>query len=262
MGRAEVGDLQAYTGESQAFGPTLPRMVNPAFELAKIFDGWAVDPKTAPVGARRNYARSVDLSPAQVVNRGMGHLVDLVARGRDLKARGIDVAPFEWAIPRWQSAFIAAAADNRTSALSEAQREEYPISIERLNMLKSYGIVLDAHAAALQPRPEFVARIEEAIDDAAQFVRAADISEELRHYLLGLLERIRTAMHEGRPSSMRETVTEFVGTTVLVENTVDEKQRQGWAEIRKNLLTPVLAGAGGNLLSQSVGVVAGLIGNI
>jgi hypothetical protein len=243
-----------------AAGTTLPRMVNPAVELAKIFEGWKTDAQVGPVGARTNYARSLGVAQVEVVNRGMAHVVDLVSRARDLKAGGTDVEPFEWALPRWQAAFIAAAADERAAPLSDAERANFPISIERLNVLKSFGIVLDMHAAALQPRPEFVAGIEAAVDDAEEFVRAAEISEELRHYLLGLLERIRAALREGRPTSMREAVAEFVGATVLVENTVDEEQRSGWAQIRKNLLTPVIAGAGGNLLSQGIGVVVGFIG--
>lgn len=232
-------------------------MVNPAFELAKIFEGWKLDPKPNPVGARRNYAKQIGLRESEVLRLGMSHLVDIASRISDLKARGIDVSPFEYGIRFWQDAFMTAATATSSSPASGA---DFPITEERLNGLKSFGLVLDAHAAGLQPRPEFVARIEQAIDQAQEFVRSADISEELQHYLLGLLARIRAAMHEGRPSQMREAVNEFVGATLVAEETAEEGKRKGWADMRNNLLQSAIAGAAGNLLSQGIGVVAGFIG--
>ncbi|MFD6140558.1 hypothetical protein [Promicromonospora sp. NPDC060271] len=235
-------------------------MANPAFELAKILEGWKLEEKASPTSARLSYARSINAQQPEVVGSGMAHLVDLRSRISDLRARGTDVEPFEWALPRWQAAFISAAGDIRTSALSPDERRDYPISIERLNGLKGFGIVLDAHAAGLQPRPEFVARIDAAINEAQAFVRDADISEEHRHYLLALLARIRSAMYEGRPAQMREAVNEFVGATVVAESTAEEGQKKGWANVRNNLLHPAIAGAAGNLLTQGIGVVAGFIG--
>lgn len=234
-------------------------MVNPAFGLAKIFEGWRLKAKVGPAQARAHYAEEIGVREPEVVRLGMGHLVDIGSRISDLKARGLDVSPFEWGLPHWQAAFVAAASAANNAPATPTR---YPISDDRLYALKSFGLFLDAHAAGLQPRPEFVAGIEEAIDEAWEFVGNADIAEETRHYLLALLARIRSAVREGRPFEMREAVNEFVGATVVAESTLDPEQRKGWAEIRKTLLTPVLAGAGGNLLSQGVGVVAGLIGNL
>jgi hypothetical protein len=246
-------------GRSTPHRDTLPRMANPAFELAEILEAWRPGKSGGPKGAREDYAHVLRTEPHAVVSLGMAHIVDLGYRISDLKTRGFNVETSEWALPRWQAAFVAAAHDNRTTILDH-ERHDYPMSPDALNGLKTFGMVLETHAAALQPRPEFAARIEEAVEQAEEFVDSADVTEELRHYLLGLLARVRAAMHEGRPSQMREAMNEFVGATVVVENTVEESQRKGWADVRNNLLQPALAGAVGNLLSQGIGVVAGFIG--
>lgn len=230
-------------------------MVNPALEFAKIFEGWKAEAKGGPVVARRNYARSLGIPVSTVTRMGMKNLVDIGARIEEMKSRGSDVEPFEYGLPRWQTSFVLALADKRT-AIPDEERATWPIPVEQLHGIKSFGLLLEAHAAALQPRPEFVDRIEGALEEAEEFVRTVDVSVEHRHYLLGLLARIRAALHEGRPGNMRDATNEFVGATVVAESAAPEEQKGKWAAVRNNIVEQALGGAAGNLIAQGLGVAA------
>jgi len=232
-------------------------MQNPAYELAEIFEGWEIPPRAIPIHARNNYAESIGETPEQVTNRAMRCLVEIIQRVDQLeRVHGmVDIAAMRHGIPSWQAGVLSVgnplagpAANGRRPAVS-------PDSMVQLRLL---GSVLDSYGAALQPTPDARSRVEGALDQAQSAIEDLDISDSLRHHLLGLLARIREALAAGHPGEFASAVAEFVGTLHLYEQTEnDPEKRSKWQKIRDDFLVPVAAGAVGNMLSSGVLLLGG-----
>lgn len=236
-------------------------MKNPAYALAEIFEGWVYGGDGGDANlplARRRYAQEREVTEYEVVLRGMECLVEIDERIEELQAAGIDVSFAVYGISRWQAAFLTAA---QTQNGQRANNPTSPIPADHFMHLKAFASLIEANAAGLTPRPEFVASIEAAITAAEEFVREVEVTEENRHYLLACLARIRAALYAGRPAEMRAAVNEFVGATVAQEQQATDASEQGkWADVRSNILRPVLTGAAGGVLTQGFTAVVGLIG--
>jgi hypothetical protein len=231
-------------------------MSNPARELARILDGWGYGKGKSPQQARKEYAQSRGMAEDAVARRALGSLVEIESVLADLTALGDDVGMFTETLPHWQSGLLNAATRSQSA---QAGQTATAIGKGHLDLLKALSTLIESKGAALRPSPATVADIEAAIAGAEEFVCAVDILEETRHYLLGLLARIRSAVRDGRPTELRSAVNEYVGATTAVER-ANPGEAGRWAKAREGILQPILNNAVGGVLTQGVVRMIGLIG--
>lgn len=217
-------------------------MTNPAYELARILETWTVGPN-GPRDARERAADAANTTFNDQAVEAMRALADLMVALDELDARGLPTESLRHGLSDWVSAITSESVPwgqgtrGPVEALGEAQ----------LQNLKAVGMVLDAHGAALLPRPAMLDTVLSAIAEARQVLISADLTESMRHYLLSILARIEEALVAGRTGAYFAAVNEFVGaTTVAAATETDPDRRRWWETLRNEFMSPAIANAVGS----------------
>ena len=233
-------------------------MANPAYELLEILEAWKHGNGLTAQQARARYAQGRGESESAVIRRVMACIVDIEELINERRAAGEDVASLDYALPLWQTDALHAIAAVTQQVVHNRAVDAAPV--DHLMHLRTFGSRLEREGGALAPRPEAIAALDGALEDAVAFIEDADLADSDRRYLLALLESTRGALHAGRPLAFRKALSEFLGAALLVERTMPEERRNSWTKLREQLLYPTLAGAAGNLLAQALIVAPSLLG--
>ncbi|MCK0117000.1 hypothetical protein MWU57_08120 [Isoptericola sp. S6320L] len=233
--------------------------MNPAYHLAEILKNLEYGNGKGAVQVRREYAKQRGMSEDALIRLAMQYLLEVEERIGEVEALNLGAAPYRSALPKWQTGITHGFTTNANSSVPKQPRPV--ISEDQYALLLAFGNLLESRGAALMPAPAVVDSVAAAIDEAVEFVKSIDdVSEETRHYLLALLERIRSALRSGHAGDFRSAVHEFAGATVMAEETAPAETKSRWQKLRETVLRPVLTNAGGGVLSQGVINAVGLIG--
>lgn len=203
-------------------------MANPARELADLLEMWQVPQNRSPMQARTASAKERGTDWSRDHTNACRLLVDIDRWIKRIEQRGIPVDGYWETLPRWQRAVFS------TDHAWGQQFAGGAVAIERdpLHILRSLAVSIDLAGGALDITPATAAAALKIIERTEVLVReAAEISDSLRHHILGMLAELREVIESGAGDRIGPLVAEVIGTATLVAERAPEPQRAKWRTV-------------------------------